>query len=186
MRSIINKSWMLIAWVALFWNVTAEAQVVSTAGGEVVFTSRVALHTFSGVSNKLKGNINFADSSVDFYVDLASLETGIGKRDKDMRTTLETGKYPFAEFFGKLSQPVDLSSSSRQQVQVKGKFSLHGVTKDIVVQGSLVKERSGWKLEAAWSLNLSDYNIKPPKLLIVKVDEKQEITIRAVLTTASN
>ncbi len=36
-RSIIKKSLLLLACTALFWSVSAEAQVVSTTAGEVVF-----------------------------------------------------------------------------------------------------------------------------------------------------
>ena len=43
-------------------------------------------------------------------IDLTTLETGIGKRDKDMRKPLETDKSPFAEFFGKLTSSFDATA----------------------------------------------------------------------------
>jgi len=168
------------AWML---SIPLAAQVVATKQGEVTFTSHVPLHTFSGVSQELVGSINFADGTVDFYVDLASLNTGIGKRDKDMRTTLEVKKYPFAEFFGSLVKPVDQNSLASQPVEVKGSFGLHGVKEEITVRGTLQRTGSSWQLDASWSLNLSDYNITPPKLLVMKVDERQEISIHAILSS---
>jgi hypothetical protein len=38
---------------------------------------------------------------------------------------------------------------------------------------------TGLKIEAEWELNLKDYNIEPPSLLFIKVDETQDIRIQA-------
>ncbi len=161
---------------------SAEAQAYKTEIGHIQFTSSVPLHTFSGESEKLVGMINLADSTVDFYVDLSSLETGIGKRDKDMRVSLETKKYPFGEFFGKLVSPFDPQLTTEQQARVRGTFSLHGQTQEIVVSGSIQKSGASILIKAAWDILLDDYNIVPPKLLFVKVDQLQAIHLEALLS----
>lgn len=81
-----------------------DAQVFFTESGSAKFTSSVPLHDFSGTSDNLVGQINLEDKTVDFYIDLETLETGNAKRDKDMHLTPQTKKYPFAEFFGKLNE----------------------------------------------------------------------------------
>jgi len=159
----------------------AGAQTFTAKDGKVEFTSSVPLHTFTGISNELTGQINPESGVVDFYVDLATLKTGIGKRDKDMRNTLEVERFPFAEFFGALTTQIDLSSMQVQPVSANGKFSLHGVSRDVTVTGTLVKEENNWLLNAEWFLLLGDYQIEPPKLLVMKVDERQEIRISVLL-----
>ena len=179
--SIIRLSiWLLIILLAVA-PVVVHSQAVFTESGTVSFTSYVPLHDFTGTSDLLVGKIYFATGTVDFYVDLATLKTGIGKRDKDMRLTLDVDSHPFAEFFGKLTSSVDLASTTPQTVSVKGTFSIHGVSNEVIVPGILKREGTAWVLHSTWSILLSDYNIVPPKLLILKVDEKQEIEIKARL-----
>src|SRR5690606_26461092 len=125
--------------------------------------------------------VNLGDGTVDFYLDLTTLRTGIGKRDKDLRKTLETDDYPFAEFFGKLVTAVDPNSTDLQIVQVRGNFTIHGVTREIEVEGSVQITPVSLRVLAAWELNLEDYDIVPPSLVIVKVDPVQDIRINAVM-----
>lgn len=160
---------------------TAHAQTYFTETGYAEFTSEVPLHSFTGTTQNLTGQVNLGDGTVDFYLDLTTLRTGIGKRDKDLRKTLETDDYPFAEFFGKLVTAVDPNSTDLQIVQVRGNFTIHGVTREIEVEGSVQITPVSLRVLAAWELNLEDYDIVPPSLVIVKVDPVQDIRINAVM-----
>jgi len=159
----------------------ANGQAFRTENGHVAFTSRIPLHTFDGTSEHLVGRIDLADSTVDFYVDLETLKTGIGKRDRDMRLTLETKEYPFAEFFGKLVSPFDIAADTAQPVKVIGDFKMHGVTQHIEVSGTLTSTIDGLTVEASWPLDLDDFQIEPPNLLMMTVDKIQQIRIKADL-----
>jgi len=174
----------MLVWYALSLSliliVTAtqvNAQTYFSDGGRVEFLSNVPLHTFTGTSDELTGRIDTNSKTVDFYVDLETLRTGNGKRDKDMWTTLETDKYPFAEFYGTLEGDFDLSKEVAQAVQVSGEFSIHGVTRQITVDGLITVVDGGLRIQADWVLSLNDYDITPPRLLILKVDDEQEVSI---------
>ncbi len=179
-----TRCWMIALALLLGWTAVpleGAGQAYMTKTGHAEFTSSVPLHTFTGSSDHLVGRISLPDSTVDFYLDLTTLETGIGKRDKDMRTTLETDEYPFAEFFGTLETPFDPERRTPQAATVRGEFTLHGVTREVEIDGTLQMTPEGLKVEAAWEINLNDYDITPPSLLIVRVDEIQEVRIEAVL-----
>jgi polyisoprenoid-binding protein YceI len=173
--------------IVLFWTgfmlvgTDAQAQVYQHDKGHVEFLSNVPLHSFIGESELLVGQVNLSQNTVDFYVDLNTLDTGNGKRDKDMRKTLETGKYPFAEFFGSFEALPDSTSNSPQDMVVEGKFTIHGVTQSIRVPGVVTFSPTGLRVQASWSLMLDDYQIEPPRLLLLKVDEEQVITIDILL-----
>ncbi len=164
--------------LTFIWNATG--QVYHTENGTAQFTSKVPLHTFSGQSEHLVGQINLADSTVDFFLDINTLKTGNRKRDKDMRLTLEADTYPFAEFFGKLTG-FDASRSDEQRVKTTGTFTIHGKSRKVEISGTMQVKPKGLQLTANWQLNLTDYDIIPPSLLIMKVDEVQEILIEALL-----
>ncbi|NBC16162.1 MAG: YceI family protein [Bacteroidetes bacterium] len=172
---------LALACAGSFLPRAAQAQVYQTRSGYAEFTSDLPLHSFRGTSEHLVGRVDLSDGTVDFYLDLATLDTGIGKRDKDLRRTLDTDEYPFAEFFGQIVSDYDPTSRELQPVRVRGDFTIHGVTREITVEGSIQRTPTSLKVLAGWTLNLEDYDIEPPSLVIVKVDPEQDIFIDAVL-----
>ncbi|MCW9706339.1 YceI family protein [Aliifodinibius sp. 1BSP15-2V2] len=157
------------------------SQSFMTKSGHVEFDSSVPLHSFTGVSDQLVGKISLADSTVDFYVDMHTIKTGISKRDEDMLETLEAEEYPFAEFFGKVTSPFDPNRSDPQKVTIEGKFSVHGVTNPLSIEGTLQKNGKELEATASWTLDMSDYKIKPPGILFYRVSEEVDISITASL-----
>lgn len=172
----------LLAIALLALPPVCHAQVFKTESGHVEFKSSVPLHSFTGVSDHLVGRINLADSTVDFYVDVNTLKTGIERRDEDMLQTLEAKKYPFAEFYGKLISDFNPDSAGAQKVTVKGEFTVHGVSNPLTVKGTMRKGPKGLHIKASWTLDMSDYNIKPPGILFYRVSEKIPISINATLS----
>lgn len=171
--------------ILLFFFITnvGTAQTYLTENGNVNFLSKAPLNEFNGVSDNLNGLIDLSQNLLDFYVDLNTLETGIGLRDKHMRDNyLETEKFPFAEFTGKMNPIPTLNSGEKSQVSAIGKFKIHGVERQIEVIGTLSKNSRGEiELNARFDLLLSDYSIPVPKLVFYELAEKQEVTIKATL-----
>ncbi|MCB0717944.1 MAG: YceI family protein [Bacteroidetes bacterium] len=158
-----------------------SASEFMTEAGHVEFLSNVPLHSFVGQSDRLTGRVSLADSTVDFFVDLGTLRTGNGKRDKDMRKTLNTEDYPFAEFFGKLISPFDPSISQAQPASVEGVFKIHGHEKRMRIDGELRMADGTLTVSAKWDVSLDDFDINPPRLLIMKVEDVQHVSISATL-----
>jgi polyisoprenoid-binding protein YceI len=173
-------------WLALAGAPVAQGQAFKAENGLAEFRSSVPLHSFTGTSKVLVGRISLADSTVDFFLDLATLDTGIGKRDKDMRKTLNVDEHPFAEFFGRLETPLDPGVEGPQEVVAAGSFSINGQSRALEVTGTLTAVEGGLRLEAAWPLNLDDYDIVPPRLLVIKVDPIQQLAIDITLAPEGN
>lgn len=176
------KAFLSTIGTLLFLTTSIYSQSFYSENGKAVFLSKVPLHSFEGTSENLVGLINFDDNIVDFYLDLETLDTGNGKRDKDMKLTLETDEFPFAEFYGTLTTPFNMEDPNPQAAIVKGDFKIHGEIQEVEIEGTLQKTDAGILLKAGWILNLDDYDIEPPRLLIIKVDENQEIEIEMLLT----
>ncbi|NIP61919.1 MAG: YceI family protein, partial [Candidatus Dadabacteria bacterium] len=100
----------------------------------------------------------------------------------DMLRTLEADKYPFAEFYGKIISDFRPLNNQPQNVTVKGKFAVHGVSKKTTITGTLQKVRKGIHVEASWTLNMKDYNIEPPGILFYRVSEEIDVSISATLS----
>lgn len=159
----------------------AQAQPFFTDAGHAEFTSHVPLHTFTGTSDDLVGQIDLEEDIVDFYLDLTTLRTGIGRRDRDMRRTLNTDEHPFAEFYGELVSSFDPDNNGPQEARVRGDFTVNGVSREVEIDGTLEMTGEGLRVEAAWELDITDHEMEPPSLLFARVDEVQEVRIEALL-----
>jgi len=158
------------------------AQSFMGEDGYVEFVSTAPLLEFKGTSNNLTGLIDLDENLVDFYVDLNTLDTGIDLRNNHMRDSyLETDKYRFAEFTGELISEFDPSSMQEQQAEVTGMFQIHGVEREIDVNGTLKPTDNGLQLDASWIILLEDYNIDKPKVVFYELASEQTVNISILL-----
>ncbi len=175
---------LLLIFCGLLLSSQVLAQSYTSEDGYVAFHSKVPLHDFTGEANTLIGSIDFSEGVVDFYVDLETLKTGNRKRDRDMRRTLNTEEHPFASFYGTLGNLEQLASAGTGDVLdvlVTGAFSVNGISRDIEVPGTITLQDGSISVEAAWEILLDDYEVVPPRLLFMKVDEVQRLEIKTTL-----
>jgi len=189
-----RKNTLLGAWVVLFVTTISLPALAErfevVAGGEskVVFDSRAPLEKFQGKTDQISGwlEVDLADLtqpiSLQVQVDLASFDTGKGKRNKHMRENhLETDKYPVAVFDGgRLSELTasSLTPGSEIEFDLTGTLSLHGVEREMMSHVKLSMTAEGeLQVEAKFDVLLPDYKIKRPRFLIVKLAEDQKVTV---------
>jgi polyisoprenoid-binding protein YceI len=166
------------------------------APNQVVFVSKAATETFQGKTDRITGSIDVdpaavGDSvTVHFEVDMASLDTGIAKRNQHMRENhLETAKYPTAIFDGAAvlsPQGAALAAGQKTRFEVEGQFTLHGVTRRLRVAVD-VTLRDAQTLEFATSfpVPLADYAISRPRFLFLKLGEVQDVRVKGRATLSS-
>jgi polyisoprenoid-binding protein YceI len=160
----------------------SRAQSFTAESGYVEFVSSAPLLEFKGTSNHLTGLINLDKNLVDFYVDLNTLDTGIDLRNNHMRESyLETDTYRFAEFTGELVSDIDPDFELEQEVTVTGTFKIHGVEREIDVQGTITPKESGLQLDAGWTILLEDYNIDKPRVVFYELASEQDVNISILL-----
>lgn len=169
-------------------------------GGDskVVFVSKASVESFQGKTSRLIGTIDvdpakFGDSAtVHFEVDLASLDTGIGKRNQHMRENhLETAKYPKAAFEGVAVRGPEggaLPAGKPTLLDVEGTFTLHGVSRRIWirVETTYTPAGSGGKIafRTTFPVSLADYAISRPQFLFLKLADTQEVRVSGVAVAA--
>jgi polyisoprenoid-binding protein YceI len=173
----------------------AEFGIPSGEGStRVRFDSRASLESFHGETNLVSGQVIFdpdgvADSvRVYVEVDMASLDTGIGKRNKDMRENhLETDRFPVASFAGArlIERPATrLLPGETYEFLIEGRFTLHGVTRErqLPVRVTL-EEREGRRtlhVVSTFKVLLADHGISRPRFLFLRLAEDQTVTFDVV------
>ncbi|HEU4364437.1 MAG TPA: YceI family protein [Candidatus Krumholzibacteria bacterium] len=173
----------------------AEFVVKAGAPNKVVFTSKAATETFDGKTDRMSGSIvvdpaSVGDSvAVRIVVDLASLDTGIGKRNQHMRENhLETDKYPSAVFEGasvRGPSGAALVPGATVVFDVEGTFTLHGVAKRMRVTVHVTaRDARTLVFETSFPVTLADHAISRPKFLFLKLGETQAVTVSGVAVAA--
>jgi polyisoprenoid-binding protein YceI len=159
----------------------------------VQFISDAPMEKVVGKTHDVTGTLDLnlaevaATTSGTFEVDLRTLDTGIGLRNKHMRKDhLETDKFPKATFtlqrFVSADRPT-LGPGETANVVAEGELALHGVTKVYQVPVRLTYEQSGQvTVSAAFVVKLADHQIRRPELLFMRLAEEQNVEVSFSMT----
>ena len=177
------------------------------------FSSDAPLEKIVGTTNNIAGKVIVHPDDItenlqaSFELDLATIETGIAERDKHLRNEyLETQKYPKAMLtVDDIIKVNGENTNASWRLEDKKSFyvtaqctlNLHGVQKSIIVDKVKItyfKENDELravnmygnilKIDATFKVNLSDYNIKRPQLLFLKLSEELEIKISMLASSS--
>ncbi len=156
---------------------------------QVIFFSKAPMESFEGKTDRISGTLTVDPARLSgkvtctFQVDMASLETGIGLRDRHMRDNhLDTKEFPEATFEGGTLEEVSASALAvgvPVTLDLVGEFTLHGVTREITVATeATLNEEGGIEVVGRFTVNLKDYDIKRPGFLMMKLSEDQDVEVR--------
>ena len=97
---------------------------------------------------------------------------------------METDKFPKSTFAGSITdiKNVNLKKDGSYDVNVSGKLTIHGITKDVNTKAVINVTNGGLSLaKASFGVNLSDYGITIPGAVKDKVSTDAKIEISTTL-----
>ncbi len=94
---------------------------------------------------------------------------------------METEKYPKAVFKGRINETIDHTKDGENKVSVTGKLEIHGVTKEVTLNGTLTKEGNEFKIHCKTRIKVTDYNIKVPSMYVKNIAEEVDVTFITTL-----
>jgi polyisoprenoid-binding protein YceI len=168
-----------IVLIFMLASVNGMSQKYSLEKSKVVFFSKAAIENIAATNTKAASIFNAGTGEIVFSIPVNEFEFEKSLMKEHFNETyLESEKHPKALFQGKLSGYTP--SSSTQPVIVNGKLTIHGVTREVQIPGTL--ETSDGKLVAKskFIIHLKDYNIKIPKLLWKNIAEEVEVTVEFI------
>jgi polyisoprenoid-binding protein YceI len=167
-----------------------ECVVDTTRENVVKFISDAPLEDFEGITRRIDGYAwwpgtdqlpatpeQLDSSECYFEVDLASIDTGIGLRNRDMREDyLHTEKHPFAHFTGVLTD-IKMVNDTAFTAQSRGSLFIHGETRQVEPTIDIYLTEGLYRVQTAFSVKLPDYNIEVPSLMFLKIDENIDLEL---------
>ncbi len=202
MKSIVAA---LISSLALAAPAAAQERtytIHNDGGSRIEFVSDAPLETMTGVSSHVTGDVIFdadnpSGASGAVRVRVASIRTGIDLRDEHLRGDgwLDAARFPDATFeITRVEGAAHLQPNREARVRVHGRFTIHGVTHDVVsnarvrlipfseelraahIDGDVLRVR------ASFAVRLTDYGVSVPLPVRLKVSNEIQVnvTLRAV------
>jgi polyisoprenoid-binding protein YceI len=160
---------------------------IDPAQTKVEFTLGSLLHTVHGDFHLKRGTLRFdpqsGRASGELVVDAASGESGSPNRDKRMHAAiLEITKYPEITF---RPDRVDgrVSPEGKSQVQLHGIFAIHGEEHEILLPVTVDAAAGQYDVVGVFEVPYVSWGMKNPSTLMLRVNDKVEITIHTVVHT---
>ena len=139
-------------------------------------------HNWTGISKEIQGTFelnkeDLTQSKVDLFVPVFSFDSKNANRDSNMLDVVEEYYFPYVRFISSKIEKVD------DGFNVVGNLSFHGITKEFTIPVSLIQDDKRIVVESDFSIMLTDFKIRRPSLLTIKI--RNQIDIKVFLVGSS-
>lgn len=171
----------MILATALLLSVMSFAQdKFYTKTGKISFYSKAPMEEIEGKNKTVTAVVDSKTGALQFAVQMKGFEFEKQLMQQHFNENyVESDKFPKAEFKGVITDNSDINyeKDGTYTAKVKGKLTIHGVTRDVETSGTL--KVNGGKIDASTTFNvlISDYNIKIPSIVKDKVSNSIRITV---------
>jgi polyisoprenoid-binding protein YceI len=155
---------------------------MQVAEGSLSFDGHATVGDFTGTTTTVRGEMTGGEriELVRGWVEapVKSLDTGNGKRDRDLNKSMESDRHPTMRFELTGVTPGTVAAD-RATAQLQGKLTLHGVTRDVVLPARLLLEGARLRVRSEFPLDLGDYEIGGlSKMLgVLRMEEGIEVRV---------
>lgn len=158
------------------------SQVYEIKTGRVDFKSDAPQELIKATSDDLKGVLNINKKTFAFKIGIASFKGFNSPLQKEHfnENYMETSKYPYAYFSGKIIEDIDFGQNGEYLVRAKGRLQIHGVGHERIVYSKLIVKDGRIVISADFVVSLADHDIKIPRVVYNKL-----ATNISVITTAT-
>ena len=162
--------------IALLINFIFSAEWgIDTTHSYIKYTGNHTLHSWEGVSKNIDFSLSCDDNdrcSLNISTPLESLGSGNDSRDSNMLWYTESLKYPRVSF---TSKNFKYSGGIDTSIELEGDIDFHGIKKAVPVIITLTNNSDGLWGVCNFSINLDDFGVEKPSLLMIRISEIIEI-----------
>ncbi len=173
---------------ALTTPLAAQQAVSLDASSTLSYTGRHPAHSWTGTSRQVTGTLTFdparpAQTRITVVVPVESFDSGNASRDSNMLDAVEVEDYPEVRFEGTTVEVVEWAPTAEGyagMLRVRGQLTFHGRTNLVEMLVAVRVVGSRFEAEARFSITLSRYDVKRPRLLFRAIDDAIELEAHLV------
>jgi polyisoprenoid-binding protein YceI len=154
--------------------------VYKTSTGTIKFFSKTKMENIDATNSQVAAAVASTNGAVEFSVTINSFQFKKAQMQKHFQENyMESGKYPTSTFKGTITNnsAVSYTKDGTYAVSVKGKLTMHGVTKEITTPGKVIISGKKATLTCDFSVKPKDYNIKIPANNAANIAENISINV---------
>lgn len=161
--------------------------------GTLSFAGRASVGSFVGstttVSGAIIGGREIPETRGWVQTPVATLNTNNGRRDRDLRATMEVDKYPTMRFEldGASIVRVFSGPADSTAVLLHGTLTIHGVTKRVDLPATVMAGGDVIHVTSTFPLDLRDYGISGLTRLLglLRMDPQIQVSVNLRFTSAA-
>ncbi len=180
---LIKSAFWLFSSLVLM-QVNAQKVLYGVTEAEVGFISEAPLETIRASTKALQGLLDLRSGTFAFKLGIQSFDGFNSPLQKEhfYENYMETHLFPDAKFTGKMIDPVVGLTSKYQKFRAKGKFEIHGRTKELLVDVSLSQLGNDILFLSSFNLELKDFGISIPRIVKQKISEVILVSVEGRLS----
>lgn len=165
----------IIFFILLLYSSNLYSQRFITKQAEISFFSEAPIEDISARNNKVSAVYDAQTKQLVFQLNISDFIFPKPIMQEHFNENyLESDKFPKASFSGNIGKLNKVSIAT-------GTLKIHGESNEVDVKGSLVKSDDSVMIDATFTIQLKDYKIKIPKIVMYNIAEEIEVTVKAKL-----
>ena len=154
---------------------SANAQQYLAKEAEISFFSEAPIEDISAVNNKVSAVYDDETKQLVFQLNISDFIFPKPLMQEHFNESyLESYKFPKASFSGIIEE-------KNESIVATGTLKIHGESNKVEVTGSLEKTKNNVIINATFVIELTNYKIKIPKVVMYNIAEEIEVTVNAEL-----
>ncbi len=170
--------------LSLIFGLSASAQMFRAKKevSSIQFLSKSPLEDIEAINKNPIAVIRVETADIQFAVVITQFKFKAALMEEHFNENyMESEKYPQATFKGKINEKLDLTKDGENKATATGKMTIHGVTKDVTLEGTITKKGTDLILKSAFKIKVADYNIKVPSLYVKNIAEEVDVTVNCIM-----
>lgn len=166
----------------------AQTNLYKVHQSEVVFSSEAPKELIKASTDNLEGILDIQKKTFAFKIEIVSF-MGFNsplQREHFNENYMESEKFPFAYFTGKIIEDYDLGKNGIYTIRAKGKLTIHGIAQEKIISVRLEVKNKKIDAHSEFSVMLNDYDIKIPRIVNDKLASEIKVSVNASFIAFKN
>ena len=169
------KQLIIIVCCFLSYGVSNSQERYLTKNGAISFYSKAPMEDITADNNQVlsivdatKGKMAISILMKSFLFEKALMQEHFNEN------YVESDKYPKATFKGDILN-FDAINATPSKAKVKGMLTIHGVSKEIIIDANFTKTKEGILVDGDFIIEVDAYNIKIPAVVAKNIAKKIKV-----------
>ena len=156
-----------------------------TKTGQVNFFSKASLEDIEAKNKTVTAVVDSKTGAVQFAIQMKGFEFEKALMQEHFNAKYaESSKFPKSEFKGQITNnsEINYATNGSYMAKVKGKLTIHGVTKDVESTGTVTVKDGKLTIGSVFNVLVADYNIPIEKIYRDNIAKSVKVTVDCALT----